>query len=264
MSGVVYLVATPIGNLKDITNRALETLAFVDCIFSEDSRVSAKLLSHYKINKKLYVLHKYNELETFSKIQNLLEDNKNLAIISDAGTPCISDPGAYIVDLLYKNNYKIVPIPGASSLSTALSVSGFLNNNKILFLGFLPHKESQIKGLFEEIKSYNIDSIIFFESPKRIKKTINLIKEAFDKPLITITRELTKIYEEIIRFDSSTVDHEFKELGEYTVQVKLPSFKKQIKNDKLSVQLANYLNISSKDAYKLLNKLKKDYLWKDF
>lgn len=260
MFGVVYLVATPIGNLKDISLRALEVLNSVDYIFSEDTRVSSKLLSHYKISKKTISLHKYNEKEIFDKIKNILDEGNNIAIISDAGTPCISDPGAYIVDLLYQHNYKIVPIPGASSLSTALSVSGFINNNKILFLGFLPHKDGQIRTLLEEIKEYQLDSIVFFEAPKRIKKTINIIKEIFDKPLITITRELTKIYEEVYRFDSSLLEPELKELGEYTVQVKIPNSKKPIKNDKLSVQLANYLKISSKEAYKILNKLKEEFL----
>lgn len=261
MNGVIYIVATPIGNLGDITLRSLDTLKSVDYIFCEDTRTSKKLLAHYNISKQTISLHKFNELQNTEKIHSIVLSGNSIAIISDAGTPCVSDPGSYIVGFAHKNNIKIVPIPGPSSLSASISVSGFTNNNKILFLGFLPHKPSQVKKLFLEISSYNIDSIIFFESAKRIVSSINLLKEIFPDAVICTSRELSKIYEEILRFDANSVPSLI-EKGEYTVSVKLNHKTINVdSSDKLPKQLATYLGIETKLAYKLINKLKEEYKW---
>jgi len=254
MSGSIYLIASPIGNMNDISFRAIEVLKSVSYIFSEDTRLSKKLLNYYKISKKLYSMHKFNEAENIKFMSELLDKNNDLAIISDAGTPGISDPGAYIVNYALKQNIKVIPIPGASALSTAISCSGFINNNKILFLGFLPHKKTQVEKLFLELKNTNIDSIVFFEAAKRIKQSLAIVKKIFIASEIVILRELTKIYEEIKLFDNTST---LTEKGEYTISIKLNNnFVLFKEDDKINKILAKYLNIETKEAYKILASLK--------
>jgi len=254
MSGVIYLIASPIGNLKDISFRAIETLNKVNYIFAEDTRVSKKLLSYYKISKKLYSLHKYNELNNLEDLLKIIYNNFDIAILSDAGTPAIADPGSFIVNHALKNNIKVIPIPGPSALSSAISCSGFINNNRILFLGFLPHKKTQKEKLFLELLNTNIDSIVFFEAANRIKNTLLTLKNIFINCEIVILRELTKVFEEVKLLKNQDC---LVEKGEYTVSVKLNNNFVILKdNAKLSASLAKYLNIKTKEAYKIILDLK--------
>lgn len=194
MSGILYTVATPIGNLEDITERALKVLEAVDYILCEDKRVSAKLLSHFNISKKLFAYHKFNEKEQLAGIIENLESGMNIALISDAGTPCISDPGRVLVNELYKKNIKVIPIPGACAISTFLSAVS-KDDEEFAFVGFIPRTAQEQEKLFEKFSDVDI---VFYDSPNRITKTLENIAKLRDKNAkISIGRELTKIYEEI-------------------------------------------------------------------
>lgn len=194
MSGILYTISTPIGNLDDITQRALKTLNSVDYILCEDTRVSSKLLSKFDIKSKLIPYHKFNEKELLHNVINDLENNLNIALISDAGTPCISDPGRVLVNALFDKSIKVVPVCGPCAISTLLSAAP-KNNEEFAFVGFIPRNSNEQKELFE--KYSNIDTV-FYESPNRILKTLQNIKNFRGaNAKITMGRELTKIYEEI-------------------------------------------------------------------
>ena len=192
----LYCVATPIGNLGDITLRALEILKNSDLILCEDTRVSKKLLSKFKISKKLVSNHKFNENKNLSFVIEHLENKKVISIISDAGTPTISDPGRVLITKCVEKNINIYPIPGPSAVSAAISVSGF--SDKYLFYGFLPQKKNEINKLFKSISNINY-SIVFFISPKKINKISDLLKKYFFNRNILICREITKFHEEYLR-----------------------------------------------------------------
>ena len=192
----LYIVSTPIGNLKDITLRALEVLKSSDFILCEDTRVSGKLLSKYKINNRLISNHKFNEKKNINKILSILKSEKIVSLISDAGTPTISDPGNILIKNCIDNNLDVFSIPGPSAVSSAVSISGFTDS--YYFHGFLPEKKSQIEKDFKNISKIN-SSIVFFISAKKINKIINLIKKYFMGREILICREITKLYEENIR-----------------------------------------------------------------
>ena len=192
----LYCVATPIGNMGDITLRAIEILNQSDLILCEDTRVSKKLLNKFKINKKLISYHKFNETKKLNLILEHLENNKIISIISDAGTPAISDPGRILINKCIEKNINIYSVPGPSAVSAAISVSGF--SDKYLFCGFLPEKKNAIDKFFNSISQLNY-SIIFFISPKKINKIINLIKKYFFNRNILICREITKFHEEYLR-----------------------------------------------------------------
>ncbi len=192
----LYCVATPIGNLGDITFRALETLKSSDLILCEDTRVSKKMLEKFKINKKLVSNHKFNEKKNLEMIIELLENNKIISLISDAGTPAISDPGRILINECVKKKINVYPVPGPSAVSAAVSISGF--SDKYFFCGFLPEKKSELINLFEIISNINC-SIVFFISPKKLKKNIENIKKYFLDRDILICRETTKFYEEYLR-----------------------------------------------------------------
>ncbi len=196
----LYLIPTPIGNLGDITFRAIELLKNSDFILCEDTRVSKKLLDKFEIKTQLISNHKFNEIKNLSKIIDLLKKNKIVSMISDAGTPCISDPGAVLINKCIKENINIIPLPGPSAVTTAISISGF--DEKYLFYGFFPEKEKIIKEKLKILSDLNF-SLVFFISPKKINKTIPLIKSYFKGRKILICREISKIYEEYLR---STVD----------------------------------------------------------
>ena len=189
----LYCVSTPIGNLGDITFRAIYVLNKSDLILSEDTRVSSKLLSKFNIKTKLLPNHKFNEKKNVKNVLNLLKENKIISIISDAGTPAISDPGGILMKECIKNKINIFPIPGPSAATAAISVSGFSNN--FFFCGFLPEKNSHVEQLFQKISNLNY-SIIFFISPKKIKKITAQIQKYFNGRDILITREMTKLHEE--------------------------------------------------------------------
>ena len=213
----LYCVSTPIGNLGDITFRALYILNKSDLILSEDTRVSSKLLSRFNINTKLLSNHKFNEKKNIKNVLNLLKENKIISIISDAGTPTISDPGGILINECIKNKINIFPVPGSSAATAAVSVSGFSNN--FFFCGFLPDKKLQIDKLFQKISNLNY-SIIFFISPKKIKKITAQIQKYFNDRDILITREMTKLHEEYIREKVKNLDNlKISQKGEMTVVI---------------------------------------------
>lgn len=193
---MLYVVATPIGNLEDITFRALRILKEVDYVFAEDTRVTKKLLTHYEIENTVYRYDEFTKNHQITNIVNLLKEGKNIALVTDAGTPCISDPGYELVDAVHKENIKVVAIPGASALTSSASVAG-INMRRFCFEGFLPKKKGRqtlLKSLANEERT-----IIIYESPFRIEKTLRDIEEFIGVREVVIVREITKIYEEILR-----------------------------------------------------------------
>ena len=194
----LYIVPTPIGNLSDITLRALEVLKKSDYILCEDTRTSKNLLDRYEIKSKLISNHKFNEKKNLSKIIEILKSDCIVSLISDAGTPSISDPGAILINECLINKINIYPIPGASAVSSAVSISGF--SEKYFFYGFFPEKNNKLKEDFEKLK--NLDSsIVFFISPRKFNRSVKDIKQYFSDRKILICREMTKFYEEFIRTD---------------------------------------------------------------
>ena len=194
--GTLYVIATPIGNLRDITLRALDVLAAVDVIAAEDTRTTAHLLRHYSITRKMIALHQHNESSTAMKIINLLSRGEAVALVTDAGTPGISDPGAILVRQVRENGYKAVPIPGANAAACALSVAG-ITTPHFLFYGFLPAGAGPRRRDLENLKSYP-HTLIFYEAPHRILDSIeDLVEVLGAKRQITIARELTKLFESI-------------------------------------------------------------------
>ena len=194
----LYIVATPIGNLSDITLRALDVLKKSDYILCEDTRISKNLLDRYEIKSKLISNHKFNEKKNLSKIIEILKSNCIVSLISDAGTPSVSDPGAILINECVTNNINIFPISGASAVSTAVSISGF--NEKYFFYGFFPEKNNKLKEDFEKLRNLN-SCIVFFISPRKFNKSIKDIKHHFVGRKILICREMTKFYEEYVRTD---------------------------------------------------------------
>ena len=192
----LYLVSTPIGNLNDISLRAIETLKKSDYILCEDTRISKNLLEKYQIKSNLIANHKFNEKRNVFKIIKLINQGSLISLISDAGTPGISDPGSILVNECIKNNINIIPIPGASAVISAVSISGF--SEKFFFYGFFPEKDKILKEDLENLSKLN-SSIVFFISPKKINKNIPLIKKNFIGRKILICREMTKFYEEYKR-----------------------------------------------------------------
>ena len=192
----LYLVPTPIGNLGDITSRAVEILKKSDCILCEDTRVSKNLLDRFEVKTKLISNHKFNEVKNVSRILDLLKNEKIVSLISDAGTPGISDPGAVLVNECVKEKINIIPLPGPSAVTTAISVSGF--SEKYFFYGFFPEKAKTLKEDLTILSTLN-SCVVFFISPKKINKIIPHIKNYFKDRNILICREISKFYEEYIR-----------------------------------------------------------------
>jgi len=214
--GKLFVVATPIGNLKDITIRAIETLNNVDIILCEDTRRAKILLNYYNIkNKKLLSYFEGNEEKRSKEVINLLKDGKNIALISDAGTPLISDPGYKLVKLCRENNIDVIPIPGPSALISALSVSG-LETDKFLFLGFLPKKKNK---RIKELEKYNNfeGSIVIYISVHKIEEILNEIYEIFGNRKVFIAREMTKTFEEYIYGNLLDVKEKIKKKGEFVL-----------------------------------------------
>lgn len=221
----LYIVSTPIGHLKDITLRALEVLKQVDFIICEDKRETVKLLNHYEIRKPLISYHEHSKIQRVDEIINELSQGKSAALVSEAGTPGISDPGGRLISevlAVYGEKMKIIPIPGPCALSAAASVSG-LPCDRFYFLGFIPHKKGR-ETLFKQIAE-NKETTIFYESPHRILKTLNSLAGVLDeKRKVVIGRELTKMFEEIKRGNISEIKSYFennpdKVRGEFVVLV---------------------------------------------
>ena len=213
----LYLVSTPIGNLEDISFRALKILSNSNYILCEDTRVSQNLFKKYQIKSKLISYHKFNEKKNLAKVLGLLKNNQIISLVSDAGTPGISDPGKILVNECIKNEINIFPIPGASAITTAIALSGF--SDKFSFIGFFPEKEKLINEFLEILSNLNF-SIVFFISPRKFNKIIPFLKKYLVDREILICREMTKIYEEFIRTDINSLK-EFKKTpkGELTVVI---------------------------------------------
>jgi len=225
----LYLVPTPIGNLGDITLRAIETLKRSDYILCEDTRVSKNLLDKFEIKSKLISNHKFNEVKNIPKIIDLLKKEKIISLISDAGTPTISDPGAILVNECMNNNISIFPLPGPSAVTTALSVSGF--NEKYFFYGFFPEKEKTLRNDISILSKLN-SCIVFFVSPKKINRIIPKLKKYFIGRDILICREISKYYEEYIRTTIENLEiFDSEPKGELTIVVSESKINKKTSNN---------------------------------
>ena len=241
----LYLVSTPIGNLKDITLRAIEILKKSTYILCEDTRVSRILLDRYEIKSRLISNHKFNESKNLNKIIDLLKSGEIISLISDAGTPSISDPGAILVNECVRNNIIITPIPGPSAVATAVSISGF--SEKFIFHGFLPEKKQAFVNVFNKISKFD-ETCVFFVSPKKVNKIIPEIKKNFSGRKIIFCREISKIYEEFIRKNVDDLEIFNKELkGELTVVIS----EKQIEKNNSQELSESDMNIIKK----MINKL---------
>jgi 16S rRNA (cytidine1402-2'-O)-methyltransferase len=236
----LYIIATPIGNLGDITLRALEVLKKSDYILCEDTRTSKNLLDKYEIRSKLISNHKFNEKKNLSKIIEILKSDCVVSLISDAGTPSVSDPGAILINECLVNKIDIFPISGASAVSTAVSISGF--NEKYFFYGFFPEKNIRLKEDFEKLS--NLDGcIVFFISPRKFNKSVKDIKHYFSGRKILICREMTKFYEEYIRSDIDNLEpFESDPKGELTLVISEKSTEKKLsivlnESDKKNIQM---------------------------
>ena len=245
----LYCVATPIGNMGDISFRAVKILQESDLILCEDTRVTKKILQKFEINKKLISNHKFNENKNLEKVIEILKNNKIVSLVSDAGTPAVSDPGKVLVKECVKNKINIFPIPGASAVSSAISISGFSDN--FYFCGFLPEKQNQVKKLFKNLSLIE-SSIVFFISPNKLIKRIDDVKEFFSGRDILICREITKYHEEYIRTSVQKLsDINFSRKGEITVVIS------EIRKEKLS-----FKELEESDKKKI-NKLIKKMSIKD-
>ena len=271
----LYLVSTPIGNLEDITFRAISVLKKSDFILCEDTRVSKILLNKYDVSSKLISNHKFNEKKNLSNILELLEKGSIISIISDAGTPTISDPGTILINECIKKNIDIYPIPGPSSVITAMSVSGF--SDKFYFYGFLPEKKKLLNNDLKRMSELD-SSIVFFISSKKFNRIIPDLKKNFKGRKIIICKEMTKYYEEFIRKDVDTLETSVSNLkGELTIVISHNKFdKKSSKNlsesdkqlinsmiKKLSIkEIINFINrdntIPKKEIYNYCVKLKNE------
>ena len=235
MIGKLYVVATPIGNLQDMSKRSIEILSNVDLIAAEDTRTSKILLDNFNIKTKTISNHKFNEI---SKVNTLIEDllnGKSIAIISDAGTPCISDPGFILISEAIKNNIEVIGIPGSSAVITAISISGF-EALSFSFYGFLPKEKKDILKFLKNIKNDYSKVLVFYESPKRVIKSLELINEIFINCNICLCNDLTKKFERIYRGKVKEIIDELKnnknyEKGEYTIVIEKENVKEEIKNE---------------------------------
>ena len=262
----LYLVSTPIGNLRDITLRALDILKKSDYILCEDTRVSKILLNKYEIKSKLISNHKFNEKRNLLKIIELLKSGSMISMISDAGTPGISDPGSILINECVKNDIRIIPLPGPSSVISAVSISGF--SEKFFFYGFIPDKKKELDEDFKKLSELD-SSIVFFVSPNKIIKIIPAIKKFFLKRKILICREMTKHYEEFLRAEIENIDTlSFELKGELTIVIsekKIDKKSSQIldESDKRIInQMINKLSI--KDIVNLIhqkNKISKKIIY---
>ena len=257
----LYLVPTPIGNLEDITLRAIETLKNSDFILCEDTRVSKKLIEKYNIKSKLIINHKFNEKKNVSKIIRLIKGGSSVSIISDAGTPNISDPGKLLINECIDNNIDVIPLPGPSSVATAVSVSGF--SEKFFFYGFFPEKKKIIENDLKMLSDLN-SSIVFFVSPKKFLKIIPYLKKNFSNRNMLICREMSKFYEEYIRTSIKELDKlSFEIKGEFTIVISEQKFVKnnsQNLNESDKIMIRKMINNFS--IKEIINLMKKDNISK--
>ena len=253
----LYIVSTPIGNLEDITLRAINVLKNSDKILCEDTRRSVKLLNHYNIKKQLISYHKFNEKKLTSNIINMIQKGEKISLISDAGTPIISDPGMVILRECIKKGIKIFPIPGVSAVTTAVSVSGF--DEKYFFYGFLPKKLKELEKIAKDINQINYN-IVFFIPSLKINFYLKFFKRHFRRRKIFIAREMTKIHETFYRNDLNEITSFSRRIkGELTVVLSKNNEKNNLNidsfdKDKLKVEIKKYLKrYSLKDVVKLVS-----------
>jgi len=261
----LYLVSTPIGNLSDVTFRAIEVLKSSNFILCEDTRISKNLFSKYQINSELISNHKFNEKKNLTKIIGLFKSGSVISLVSDAGTPGVSDPGAILVQECVKNGIEIIPIPGPSAVTSAISISGF--SNKFYFYGFFPEKIKLLKEDINNLSKLN-SSIVFFVSSNKLKKIIPFIKDEFLDRQILICREMTKYYEEYIRIPVEQLDNiKIAMKGELTIVISQKIQKKNTSQEldesdkriiemvinKLSMkEISNLINFKQKISKKLI------------
>ncbi len=274
MRGKLYLIATPIGNLNDITYRAVETLKKVDIIVAEDTRHSLKLLNYLKISKPMISYHRHNEDTKTAELIKILKEGKNIGLITDAGTPGISDPGEEVVKEAIKEQIEVIPVPGACALINALIASG-LKTKEFAFYGFLPLDKKLRDEKFDDIQKQN-KTIIFYEAPHRLIKTLKEIEQRLGNIEVVIAKELTKIHETFIR---GTIEETLETLGDVKGEY-IVLFENHAKTEKqIEIENINQLNIekqfeyyiekglSKKDAIKQIaknNKVPKDTIYKQF
>ncbi|WP_428817503.1 16S rRNA (cytidine(1402)-2'-O)-methyltransferase [Clostridium butyricum] len=263
-NGKLYLVPTPIGNLKDITLRALEVLKESDIIAAEDTRQTLKLLNHFEIKKPLISYHKFNEQSKGNEIIELLLEGKNIALVSDAGTPGISDPGSVIVGKCINENIDFEVLPGATAITTALVYSG-LDTTKFLFRGFLPRENKDRRVITDELLN-NQETLIFYEAPHRLLDTLSYLMDVFGDRKIAVCRELTKLYEEIFRGNLSDAIQHFvnnKPRGEFVLVLegkKIEDIKEEKKQEWINLSIEDHIlkyikdGINKKEAIKLVAK----------
>ena len=253
----LYIVSTPIGHLEDITLRALNVLKNSDKILCEDTRRSLKLLNYYNIKKKLISYHKFNEKKLTPSIIELIEKGEKISLISDAGTPILSDPGLILLKECIKKKIKTFPIPGVSAVTTAMTMSGF--DEKYFFYGFFPEKNKDIEDTFDKLSELG-SAIVFFISAKKFKKKIPILKKYFSDRSIVLCKEITKLYEEYIRLNVNELDNLSLELrGEITMVLspKKSIFEKSL-NEKDKKKIKKLIkNYSIKDIVEIINKNKK-------
>lgn len=233
MSGNLYIVATPIGNLSDMTERAIETLKSVDLIAAEDTRNTGNLLNRFDIHTPMKANHKFNEKEAVDSLLMQLQEGKSIAVVSDAGTPCVNDPGYVVASAAARAGINVIPIPGACAAVTAVSASG-LPSSTFCFMGFFPREKKETETLFDYIKGNREELYIFYESPLRIKDTMEIIGTTFPDAQICLCNDLTKLHERIYRGTPEEVSSELKSnpnatKGEYCLLVYI---KKQAVEDK--------------------------------
>ncbi len=269
--GILYVVATPIGNLSDISDRALNVLRDVDIILCEDTRHSLKLLNHYDIKNNLISYHKFNEKERSNSIIEKLESGKNIALISDAGTPCISDPGYILVKDAKDKGIEVIGVGGISALITGLSVSG-LNSDSFSFYGFFPRENKDKSDIIDNIKNSDIKTFIFYESPKRIIKSLEYILNNLGNVLVSVSSDLTKLHEKNYYGRLDKVINELKNndnsnLGEYTFIIENDlDFSNNDSSLSIEAMIIDEMisnNISMKEAIDLVNNKNKDLHKKD-
>lgn len=259
--GILYLVATPIGNLEDITYRAIRILKEVDLILAEDTRKTLKLLNHFEITKKMISFYRHNEGVKIDYVLNLLEDGKNLAVVSDAGTPGISDPGEDLVRAVIEHNITIVPIPGSVAFIQGLIASGF-DTTRFVFEGFLSINKRARRERLEELKEEK-RTMIFYEAPHKLKRTIQDLMDAFGgERKIVLARELTKIHEEFLRMSLNEANEYYEEKdikGEFVVLVEGNKEEKEDPASNLSIEeLMNQYLEEGFDKKEAMKKVAKD------
>lgn len=248
----LYLVPTPIGNLEDMTFRSIEVLKSVDVIFSEDTRVTLVLLNHFDIKKKLISLHDHNEDMVKDKVLSYLKDNKNVAIVTDRGTPIVSDPGYKTVKYVSDNGYNVVGLPGACAFVPAFIVSG-LPSEHFLFYGFLNSKDSKMREELNNLKNFE-NTIIFYEAPHRLIKCLQAILDVFGDRYVSISKEISKLHESVFRGNISDAIKSFDVVkGEYVIVVE--GFKRN-NDDYSNLSVVEHVNMYVKSGLYVMDAIK--------